>query len=468
VITAAVDARRLGVRASLPDDFLKAAAIGYFTPDERAQAQPTWFNKGLEYARRPIKLVTSALLPVPHPTGMEPLPGVSDLADYLEQHGAALRWDQVPPATFWAAALDHLSGGDDLERLALNAFSRGRLRLSRDLNLSALRKGAAGAFEGLCFSYIETDRILTQQGRDELVSVVRDAEDGGYSLWYLGSTLWDIHGEPGGGGDETLAVAGELLDESYEAGYLLAAFDLAKLLTAIGVDASGLIADARQKKAERMASSPQDTVDDGQYRLMTAPGADGSITPSALLSLLAEQTVEDYVIQASVLHWWRERPEKTRDLLDFCCRLNRDGAAIGAARTLLKLPAPAARRMGEDVLARLADDGHSGAQMELAHWRIHQWRQGDPAMDEVVPQSILILLERAAANRTEARRLLGQVARRRGDNAEAEQLFRGALDGGDYTVLPELAEVLHPRSPEDARQLALSGLDADGSPCPSW
>ena len=106
--------------------------------------------------------------------------------------------------------------------------------------------------------------------------------------------------------------------------------------------------------------------------------------------------------------------------------------------------------------------------MELAHWRIHQWRQGDPAMDEVVPQSILILLERAAANRTEARRLLGQVARRRGDNAEAEQLFRGALDGGDYTVLPELAEVLHPCSPEDARQLALSGLDADGSPCPPW
>lgn len=106
--------------------------------------------------------------------------------------------------------------------------------------------------------------------------------------------------------------------------------------------------------------------------------------------------------------------------------------------------------------------------MELAHWYIHQWQQGDPATDEPVPQNILILLEKAAGNRTEARRLLGQVARRRGDTAEAERLFRSALDGGDYTVLPELAEVLHPSSPEDARQLALSGFDASGSPCPPW
>jgi hypothetical protein len=114
---------------------------------------------------------------------------------------------------------------------------------------------------------------------------------------------------------------------------------------------------------------------------MTALGADGSITPSALLSLLAKQTV-DYVVQASVVHWWRERPEETCDLLDFCCRSNRIGGAIGAARTLLKLPASAARRMGEDVLARLADDGHSGAQMELARWRIHQWQQSSCREEE--------------------------------------------------------------------------------------
>ena len=194
----------------------------------------------------------------------------------------------------------------------------------------------------------------------------------------------------------------------------------------------------------------------------------GPITPPALLSLLAEQMVDDHAVQESVVHWWREYPEETRHLLDFCCRSNLAGGAINAARTLLKLPASAARRMGEDVLAGLADDGHSGAQLELADWRIRQWQQSDPAPDEAVPQSICILLERAAEKRTEGRRLLGQIARRRGDPAEAERLFRSALDGGDYTVLPELAEVLHPRSPEEARQLTLSGVDGDGLPCPPW
>lgn len=137
--------------------------------------------------------------------------------------------------------------------------------------------------------------------------------------------MWSIHGEPGGGGEETLSAAGELLSDSYEAGYLDAAFPLAQLCAAIGVDATGLLADARQKEAERAASSPQDTARKWQHRLITAPGADGSITPSALMSLLAKQTVDDYVIQASVVHWWRERPEETRDLLDFCCRSNRVG-----------------------------------------------------------------------------------------------------------------------------------------------
>jgi len=72
-----------------------------------------------------------------------------------------------------------------------------------------------------------------------------------------------------------------------------------------------------------------------------------------------------------------------------------------------------------------------------------------------VPRDILVLLGHAVDDQTEARRLLGHAARRRGDAAEAERLFRSALDGGDYTVLPELADVLYPHSPEDARQLAL-------------
>lgn len=97
-----------------------------------------------------------------------------------------------------------------------------------------------------------------------------------------------------------MSAAGELLSDSYEAGYLDAAFPLAQLCAAIGVDATGLLADARQKEAERAASSPPDTARDWQHRLMTAPGADGSITPSAMPSLLNGLTSTPRRISRSV------------------------------------------------------------------------------------------------------------------------------------------------------------------------
>ncbi len=106
--------------------------------------------------------------------------------------------------------------------------------------------------------------------------------------------------------------------------------------------------------------------------------------------------------------------------------------------------------------------------MELAGRRIRQWQQAEPAADEEVPSDILALLEKAAESRTDARRLLGQAARRRGDTSEAERHFRSALDGGNYEVLRELAEILHPHAPDDAKQLALCGLEPDGSPSPPW
>lgn len=467
VITASVDARRLGVRAPLPDAFLEDAAPGYLSQGERVQARPDWFSEALSYARQPVKRVTSALLPVAHPTGMGPLAGVSGLADYLEQHGATERWGHVPPSSFWTSALAWIPGGDDLERLALCAFSCGRFSLSRNLNLAALGKGTASAFEGLCFSYIETGRVLTEDGRSELLSVVRDADDSGYSLWYLGTTLWEIYSEPGGGGEETLILASDLLSDSYDAGYLDAAFSLANIFDMIGVDATELLADARRKESRQADSSSMGARRASLYRPEMVPGEDGSIPPSELLAHLAEQPA-DHVIQASVLRWWRQQPDDTHKLLEACCRSGRASAALMSARVLLKQVHPAAQLMGEETLTRIGDHGHSEGWMELAHWRINQWQLTSPAADEEVPQDILVLLGYAVDDQTEARRLLGQAARRRGDAAGAERLFRSALDAGDYMVLPELADVLYPHSPEDARQLALSGLNADGSPCPPW
>ncbi|WP_406066198.1 hypothetical protein OG462_41650 [Streptomyces sp. NBC_01077] len=248
VISAAIDARRLGTRAPLPEVFLQHAATGYLTPRERAEVDPSsWFRDALDYACRPIKQVTSALQPVPHPTGMGPLPGVVDLADYLEQHAGALRWDHVPPAAFWDAAHQHLDTGQDINRLAMQAFSRGRFRISRTLYLRAHERGSADAVEGLCFTYTETGRILTADGREELVGLAHDADGRGYSLWYLGSTLASIGSDESD--EEVCALAAELLAESFDAGHVDAAFSLAELWEDSGhhEDAARLVAYARQR-----------------------------------------------------------------------------------------------------------------------------------------------------------------------------------------------------------------------------
>ncbi|MGQ4716285.1 tetratricopeptide repeat protein [Streptomyces anulatus] len=126
LITAAVDARRLGVTAPLPSDFLTAAVPGYLTDTQRANPPHDWETHALTYACAPIRHVTSALSSVPNPTGMGARPGVVQLADYLVYHGTNSRRLFAPPQTFWDATR-HLTNATDLHALADAARLRGRL-----------------------------------------------------------------------------------------------------------------------------------------------------------------------------------------------------------------------------------------------------------------------------------------------------------------------------------------------------
>ncbi|MFG2481125.1 hypothetical protein [Streptomyces fagopyri] len=96
LVSTAMDAHRLGATSSLPHAFLKAAAPGYLTEQERAAAHADWFDDALARARALVKRTTSALQDVPHSTGMGPLPGVVKLADYLQQYGRRTRWFLCP------------------------------------------------------------------------------------------------------------------------------------------------------------------------------------------------------------------------------------------------------------------------------------------------------------------------------------------------------------------------------------
>ncbi len=117
VITAAMDARRLGATAPLPAEFLAAAAPGYLTSAEQATASEDWFETALTYATMPLHGGTSALTPIP--AGMGRIAGYK-VSDYLYQHTRPVRDDVHVPETTRQALILHHHPGDTLLPLTIN------------------------------------------------------------------------------------------------------------------------------------------------------------------------------------------------------------------------------------------------------------------------------------------------------------------------------------------------------------
>ena len=151
LIHAAMDARRLGMRAALPRAFLETAVPGYLTELEWAQLAQDWLQQALTYAGVPCKGIrgpVTRIVPLPTlPTDSPSDPSIEltyHLADYLDQYGRSARRDRIPPATFWAAAASHAHHGD-LCALGDSAYDRGLSRRSAQLHKQATAKGDTSA-----------------------------------------------------------------------------------------------------------------------------------------------------------------------------------------------------------------------------------------------------------------------------------------------------------------------------------
>jgi Helix-turn-helix domain len=84
VITAAVDARRLGFAAPLTREMLDTAARGYLTRAERATAPRDWLDTNLAYATTPLHGAAATLTPVAPDLAMGEVDGYA-AADYLAE-----------------------------------------------------------------------------------------------------------------------------------------------------------------------------------------------------------------------------------------------------------------------------------------------------------------------------------------------------------------------------------------------
>jgi hypothetical protein len=136
IVTAAMDAARLGHAGPLPADLLRDAAVGYLAgrphPAAGWQAALAWAT-GSGWALRPA------------PSDDGSAPAGYRLAGYLDQHGRRARRDQLGPASLWDALTARATGSSDLDRLARAAQDRGLYRHATALWTAAAAGGRTGA-----------------------------------------------------------------------------------------------------------------------------------------------------------------------------------------------------------------------------------------------------------------------------------------------------------------------------------
>ena len=202
VLTAALDAARLGARAPLSAEFLRAAAVNYCTSQQQAEAPDDWFEQALAYATTKLHGAAAALSPAG--IGMGQIIGYA-VADYLVQHATRERRYARVPASTWDAALRHIRDLDDTARLAWEASFAGRLEhvekaferafAEQEYTVAAELASCLGEAgrEGRAIQQLETTIAAAEASQAVPAADLLDMRQ--LLAWHVGETIGG-HGDP--------------------------------------------------------------------------------------------------------------------------------------------------------------------------------------------------------------------------------------------------------------------------------
>jgi uncharacterized protein YidB (DUF937 family) len=301
VITAAMDAARLGCRNPLTSAFLTRAAAGYLTSQERTLDASAWAGPAMAWATEKLKGTFQAVEPVPPPRGT----GTAGYrpADYLDQHGNGTRAHEIGPAELWTALTSHVTDTADLVRLADTSERYGLYRYAAALMTQAAVYGDAYAAATLL-------SLLRRASPDDVPRAAR---------WVAANTNLDnprsvalvLESLSEAGADEAVAVLlarGPAVSVSLDDAWYVASL-LAKLRTAGARDAAAVLAGRAAAHADLVEPrgvaylldvlSEAGASDDAAVLLARAPAAHVSLDdPSSvagLLTALAEAGASDAV-----------------------------------------------------------------------------------------------------------------------------------------------------------------------------
>jgi len=460
VLTAALDAARLGARAPLTAGFLRAAAPGYCTPAQQADAPADWFEQALAYAT--TRLHGAAAVLAPHGTGMGQTGGYI-VADYLLQHATRERRTARVPATTWEAALGHIDDTADIARLADSA--RNRLLYCYAI---PLYRQTADAGDGYAAGQLAL--LLEARGDlDELrARADTDNRDAARQLAGLLKARGDLDGirarADTDNRDAARRLAGLLKERGdldglrarADAGDRYAARQLAELLKERG-DLDGLR--ARADAGDRYAAR----------RLAELLKERGDLDGAAdVLRVLADAGDRDAARQLAVLLKERGDLDELRARADA-------GDEYAAWRLALLLEEREDLDGAADVLRVLADAGDGYAARQLAvllkeRGDLDGLRARADAGDGEAAGRLAVLLKergdldelraRADAGDRDAARQLADLLKERGDLDE----LRARADAGDRDAARHLADLLTQQGRgEEADRLRRYGLNPDGS-----
>ena len=428
VLTAALDAARLGARAPLSADFLRAAAPGYCTSQQRAEAPDNWFEQALAYATARLHGAAAALAPAG--AGMGQIAGYT-VADYLLQHASRERRYVRVPASTWDA-LCHVRDPDDAARLADSA--RDRLLYCYAI---PLYQHAADADDG--DAAWQLAGLLEKRGDlDGAVQVLRAAADAGD-----GNAARRLAGLLEERGDLDGAV--QVLRAAADAGDGNAARELAGLLVERG-DLDGLRARADVGDGDAARELAGLLVERGDLDGLRARADVGDGDAARRLAGLLEERGDldeaTQILRARADAGDKDAAFRLAELLAQCgdldgLRARADAGDWWAARRLAEL---LAGRGDLDTLRARADAGDEDAAFRLAELLEER---GD--LDEAAQ----ILRARADAGDKDAAFRLAELLEERGDLDEAAQILRARADAGDKDAAGGLAWLLAGRGDLD-------------------